>query len=760
VSTIHQLPEPSPKATKDANSPKIEGGGTPYARGALKRELSLFPATGVDGSGTHSVLYAAAVKMGNFGASGELEKQTALAALVNAAVNNGDGKLDETEALRVFNDGWTIGEENPRSTPEDKRRQTSPVNGENGGRPRANYLAWALKILKRDEQDGVPTLVSYQGDWYRFGGLWRKVPDVEVRGLIMDFIAFHDQTLANKSHCDNVVANLKTQNQCLIESHHSLPFWLDKRCEAPGWIATQSGLIEVRPLSEAARLGKMPPEPTPDGLWRPLSPRLLTPWTLPYAFDPKAGCPRWRKFVEEVQPSPEGQRFLQVMFGLTLVPDTSFEVFFHFFGPAGTGKSTALRVLEELVGSENTCVVPLEKFAEKFSTVLLTEKLVNISNEMPSHLDSHTLAGIEGRLRSAASGNTIDTERKFKEPGKARVTARSFFATNALPLIQDKTSAFWDRWRIVPFDVCFRDSDKRDRDLSKTLASELPGILNWALEGLGILLSQSHFPEHPDGEKIKEEHRRRCDPVQVFLEETITHCLSQFVETGRLFARYQTWCDENNYRPFCRDNFTQAVERILKVRQSRRQRGNLRERGFENWAWGGNTGNDDGNTESSSSEPQKPSQAVGSEGVLPGPTASETALSKPNPNLLKLGFPHGNSGGGRAGQPRSKTDASATATEKAMVGLPDASLSTANTPEDPPRSTPDSTSEALPPGTPNPPELATSPEPLDNSPQPRKKYSRFGSREAERQARLDKINGVHPRTFTPPSPAQEDELEY
>jgi hypothetical protein len=52
---------------------------------------------------------------------------------------------------------------------------------------------------------------------------------------------------------------------------------------------------------------------------------------------------------------------------------------------------------------------------------------------------------------------------------------------------------------------------------------------------------------------------------------------------------------------------------------------------------------------------------------------------------------------------------------------------------------------------PKPQKLATSPEPPDNSPQPRKKYSRpvvFDSR------------GVHPRTFTPSSPAQEDEQVY
>jgi len=232
------------------------------------------------------------------------------------------------------------------------------------------------------------------------------------------------------------------------------------------------------------------------------------------------------------------------------------------------------------------------------------------------------------------------------------------------------------------------------------LTGELPGILNWALEGLGLLMTQSHFPEHPDGEKIKDEHRRRCDPVSVFLGETVSHEPGGWVESHRLFSRYQTWCDENNYRPFCRDNFILAVERILKTRQERKPAG----RGFPNWSWGGNTGNDCDEKEESSSESQKAPESVLSKAVRVADAAPKLDPSKPTLYPNKIRFSYTRIAPVTVVTSTLKNDSSAPTTANASAGesvSPSSDGSTAPEPTTsdqttPHRATPDDAKEVLP----------------------------------------------------------------
>ena len=46
-----------------------------------------------------------------------------------------------------------------------------------------------------------------------------------------------------------------------------------------------------------------------------------------------------KKYLEGVQPEPENKRMLQMMAGLLLLPDTSYNVAFFLYGQGGTGKT-------------------------------------------------------------------------------------------------------------------------------------------------------------------------------------------------------------------------------------------------------------------------------------------------------------------------------------------------------------------------------------------------------------------------------------
>jgi len=57
-----------------------------------------------------------------------------------------------------------------------------------------------------------------------------------------------------------------------------------------------------------------------------------------------------------------------------------------------------------------------------------------------------------------------------------------WLATNHIPRVKHQDESFWRRMKIIPCEYK-RDGRAVDKDLTMKLKEELPGILNWAIEG-------------------------------------------------------------------------------------------------------------------------------------------------------------------------------------------------------------------------------------------------------------------------------------
>ena len=248
--------------------------------------------------------------------------------------------------------------------------------------------------------------------------------------------------------------------------------------------------------------------------------------------------------------------------GLALVPDCRYNVGFFLFGAAGTGKSVFVNVLTALVGAENCCNIPLARLADRFGLASLTEKLLNIVGELPQMPESGRSADVEGFFKAITSGDEIPVERKGKDGYKARAIARMVFATNTMPFFTDRSAGVWDRVRIIPFNHVFRGTAQQNPNLSSELLAELPGVFNWALRGLAKLRTLQTFPECPEGEVLKAEHRDGCDHERAFLLEYTEAAPGNWVSTDKLYKQYREWVENNGYRPVGAANFKRAVKLV------------------------------------------------------------------------------------------------------------------------------------------------------------------------------------------------------
>ncbi|MBP5312671.1 MAG: hypothetical protein J6112_07570 [Clostridia bacterium] len=443
----------------------------------------------------------------------------------------------------------------------DKERlaQISRKNGALGGRPRVERTSLAKQCVDAIfTKHGQFLTRYYRRGWYLYtDGCFSPLDEENIEMKVSGWLIRSGAADVSATLTKDILKNLKSDQLCgLTEDNYKMPCFISTRKPAVGYFSMKNGVIQIDEIVNALKNGlPLPPihEHTPD---------LFTTVRLPYEFDPTATCPKFEAYLEGVQPKAENREMLQMLAGLILTPDMSYNVAFFLYGVSGTGKSVFLNTLVALVGVENTCCVPLSEFADKHSTWPLTEKLLNAIGDMPKMKESEKCENIEGVLKEVTCGGLIKTEPKFVNVSMARATARCVFATNHLPYFADRSGAIHDRLRIIPFNQVFRYTERQNSHLEEELLEELPGILNWALQGLVKLRMLKVFPHCEEGRLALEKHMGECDHEGTFLQETTEANPDRFLWSRDLHKKYCEWAAVKKYKPLGESKFNDAIRRI------------------------------------------------------------------------------------------------------------------------------------------------------------------------------------------------------
>jgi putative DNA primase/helicase len=201
-------------------------------------------------------------------------------------------------------------------------------------------------------------------------------------------------------------------------------------------------------------------------------------------FDRNADCPKWRKFLKTVQPDAAMRSFLQRAIGYSLTGRVDEERWFFLYGKGANGKSVCANIFAELFGA----------YAVTLGSPLVTKnKHENEAERLKARLPGKRLA----LVNEVAQGDMWDDQRMKEINSREKISARllqkeafDFMPThtlwvrgNYLPGVTDAGHGFWRR--IVP--ILFpRQLEAHEiiPDLDRQIiAEELPGVLNWAIEG-------------------------------------------------------------------------------------------------------------------------------------------------------------------------------------------------------------------------------------------------------------------------------------
>lgn len=381
----------------------------------------------------------------------------------------------------------------------------------------------------RDVYYGGESFLIYENGVYNISG------EKEAGRIIMDYMLPNYCIMASIRDC-------REQWDILVSKD------FDDFNRNPYWVNVRNGLLDIRDMS-----------------FKEHTPSYLSTVQLNVEYNPQVDCPQFKKFLNEVLDC-KLIPLVQEIVGYLLTTNTVSQKAFVFWGPARTGKSTLLWVVEYLLlGKKNVSNIPWQEIGDKFKTAELLGKLANVFSDLPSKSIDDT-----GIFKVVTGEDYLMAEKKNKNPFKFKPFARLVFSCNELPRnYVDRTEGFYRRLIIVPFNRQIEKS-KIDKALKYKFQREKEGILNWALEGLKRLYENNfEFSENELTDGVKKEYKRENNNVISFVEECCE--IDSLFSCSRIeiYEAYKEFCVEAGLEALSQIKFNKELEGNFNITRSR-----------------------------------------------------------------------------------------------------------------------------------------------------------------------------------------------
>ena len=381
----------------------------------------------------------------------------------------------------------------------------------------------------RDVYYGGESFLIYENGVYNISG------EKEAGRIIMDYMLPNYCIMASIRDC-------REQWDILVSKD------FDDFNRNPYLVNVRNGLLDIR-----------------DMRFKEHTPSYLSTVQLNVEYNPQVDCPQFKKFLNEVLDC-KLIPLVQEIVGYLLTTNTASQKAFVFWGPARTGKSTLLWVVEYLLlGKKNVSNIPWQEIGDKFKTAELLGKLANVFSDLPSKSIDDT-----GIFKVVTGEDYLMAEKKNKNPFKFKPFARLVFSCNELPRnYVDRTEGFYRRLIIVPFNRQIEKS-KIDKTLKYKFQREKEGILNWALEGLKRLYENNfEFSENELTDGVKKEYKRENNNVISFVEECCE--IDSLFSCSRIeiYEAYKEFCGEAGLKALSQIKFNKELEGNFNITRSR-----------------------------------------------------------------------------------------------------------------------------------------------------------------------------------------------
>lgn len=251
---------------------------------------------------------------------------------------------------------------------------------------------------------------------------------------------------------------------------------------------------------------------------------------------------------------------------------------FWFLGNGANGKSTALKSLYAIFGSDAPYThnrwfsqLTVKQIEDERDTPMINGRLGNVCLESN---DGHVKD--TGGYKNLAEHSTFNVH-KFNSQDGVYVdgNVHTIFNANNIPTFADKTQGVRRRTFTIPFKASFPQDNTFDERL---FAKEdfLPDLLGELLRTTVDIRKHGYSYDFSEATmKAKEDYDEEVNTAETYFEELLASEVWGFTNFTQLAKDYQNWCDERSYTALGKKAIAHAAKIIGYERKSFKHDGKL-----------------------------------------------------------------------------------------------------------------------------------------------------------------------------------------
>ena len=281
---------------------------------------------------------------------------------------------------------------------------------------------------------------------------------------------------------------------------------------------------------------------------------------LPFAFDPVAKCTTFHSFLDSIWgKDAEQKEALRRWIGYLLVSNMDQQKFAVFKGKSRAGKGTIMRVIEALMGHNNYAACSMHSFGNDFGLEPLLGKRVAIFNDAErAHGEKCHIA--TERIKTITGNDSIPINRKGNPILTQSLPCKIIFVCNGMPNFINEENSMTNR--MIGFDFQESFVGREDTTLKDKLAAEIPGILNWALDGARAIINGEKLIQSEAGKRMVVDIDISNDSVKCFMRDYVvfTGERSHRVSINALWDHFKEFCTGAQFRTGTKESFSKRFK--------------------------------------------------------------------------------------------------------------------------------------------------------------------------------------------------------
>lgn len=245
-------------------------------------------------------------------------------------------------------------------------------------------------------------------------------------------------------------------------------------------------------------------------------------------------------WIHELTDDPQVEQLIWQIIGAVIRPNVRWDkVVMPYSTKGNNGKGTLCRLLRNLCGEGNYTSIAINDMSKNFrlSPLLHVSAVIVDENNVTGYLDDAST------FKALITGDQVQIEEKYKAPVDFRFSGLMVQCVNFLPRVNDKTSSFYRRILMVPFEKCFTGAERKYiKDDYLNRQEVLEYVLCKVLEK-----NPSYYEfDVPDAcTRLLDDYKTFNDPVRQFAEEMLPELKWQLVPNKFLYDLFKAWYEEN-----------------------------------------------------------------------------------------------------------------------------------------------------------------------------------------------------------------------